>query len=132
MDQIPAIVLAAEYILGGLVRASPFPFAAAHERVVRKNASIAPLLYPIIPFRDVENHNRWVGGWMIITGLLWAYPQTRSSLATLGLSLFWTGAGWYSQSRAGMPYWLPVVNFTLSFLVWWLANKRPRSEKNVL
>lgn len=124
MDQIPAIILAAEYILGGLVRASRIPFASAHERVIKKNASIAPLLYPIVPFEDVKNHNRYVGVWMIATGLLWANPESRLWLPTLGLSLFWTGAGWYSQARAGMSYWLPVTNFALSFVVYWLAHNR--------
>lgn len=65
---------------------------------------------------------------MIATGLLWAYPVTRSSSATLGLSLFWTGAGAYSQWKAGMPFWLPIVNFILSFVVRSVENRTRRDQ----
>lgn len=133
MDQIiptiPAFLLSAEYLFGGLLRVSSWPFPELHERVLRKNAVIAPILYPIVPFRGVQSHNRWVGSWMIVTGLLWAYPVTRGSLATLGLSLFWTGAGAYSQWRAKMPFGLPVVNFMLSFVVWSLHNGIATAEE---
>jgi hypothetical protein len=122
LRQIPTVVLSAEYLLGGLLRVSSWPFPNLHKRVLQKNTDIAPILYPIVPFQDVKIHSRWVGSWMIITGLLWASTSTRGSLMTLGLSLFWTSAGAYSQWKAGMPFWLPCVNFVLSLVVWSTAN----------
>lgn len=121
--QLPAIILAGEFILGGLLRASSFPFKTAHEQVLQKNIKITPILYPIVPFTDVVWHNRWVGGWMIATGTLLAHPRTRARLTTLGLVLFWTGAGAYSQAKADMPYWVPVVNAALGILVWSIENR---------
>lgn len=132
LPQVPAFVLSAEFILGGFLRVFSWPFPELHERVLRKNAVIAPILYPVVPFRGVEGHNKWVGSWMIATGLLWAYPVTRGSSATLGMSLFWTGAGAYSQWKAKMPFWLPVVNFMLSFVVWTIQNKVQEDQKTIL
>lgn len=120
--QLPAIVLSAEFLLGGIGRASPFPFRSLHQRICKKNESIAPVLFPVVPFKDVLRHNRWVGTWMIVTGFLLAYPKTRGSIPTLGCVLFWTGAGAYSQRKCNMPYWLPVVNATLGVIVWWIEN----------
>lgn len=118
ITSLPALLLSAEYLLGGLIRVSPIPFSAAHSRVRAKNAQIAPILHPLVPFKDVDAHNIYVGAWMILTGILWGWPGSRGSLVTLGCSLFWTGAGAYSQWRAGMPFWLPVVNFGVSWVAW--------------
>ena len=125
---LPAYILSAEYLLGGLIRASPFPFADAHERVNQKNAEIAPVLYPIVPFKDTVGHNRWVGAWMIATGMCWCLPNTRARTATLALSLFWTSAGAWSQWKVGMPYWLPVVNFSLSWIAWYAESHYEQSQ----
>ncbi|KAF4552339.1 Hypothetical protein D9617_10g073200 [Elsinoe fawcettii] len=116
--QIPAILLSLEFLLGGIGRLGPVPFPALHARVTAKNQCIAPLLYPLIPFKDVERHNLWAGAWMCFTGLLLAVPGTRGTTGTLGLVLFWTGAGAWSQKRAGMPFWLPMVNAGLGGVVW--------------
>lgn len=123
LPHLPALLLATEYLFGGLVRISSFPFPSIHDQVNRKNTSIVPILYPIVPFKTVDAHNKWVGAWMMATGVLWAHPATRGSLATLGLSLFWTSAGAYSQRRASMPFWLPIVNFGLSWVAWWVENR---------
>lgn len=123
LKHVPAFILSAEYLLGGFVRVSPWPFPGVHDRVCRKNAKITPVLYPIVPFKNVKSHNRWVGAWMMATGILWANPSTRRSPITLGLSLFWTAAGAYSQWRTGMPFWLPVVNFILSLVVWQVESQ---------
>lgn len=110
-----AWILTAEYLLGGTLRLSN------HPRVVSKNTTIAPILYPLIPFREVRAHNLYVGAWMVLTGVLWGIPATRGWLGTLGLSLFWTGAGAWSQARAEMPFWLPIVNMGVSFGAWWVG-----------
>lgn len=123
LTQVPVVVLSAEFLLGGIARVSSFPFHSLHQRVCVKNERIAPVLYPVIPFRDVPRHNRWVGTWMTATGVLLAYPATRGTLLTLGLVLFWTGAGAYSQRKCNMPYWLPIVNATLGMVVWLLENR---------
>lgn len=120
---IPAIVLSAEFILGGWIRASPWPLRAAHDRVCQKNIRIVPILYPVVPFNDVTRHNVWVGTWMLVTGTLLASRACRGSKATLALVLFWTGAGAYSQWRAKMPFWLPICNTLLSVTVWWIENR---------
>lgn len=122
IKSIPAAILSFEFFFGGVGRVSPFPFRRLHEHINIKNASIAPILYPVVPFKDVKNHNRWVGAWMIATGALLALPNTRGEIYTLGLVLFWTVAGAYSQSRARMPFWLPVCNSVLGCLVHWLGR----------
>lgn len=120
---LPSYVLSTEFLLGGIVRLSPFPFREAHTDVIEKNTTIAPLLYPLIPFRDVHSHNAYVGTWMLVTGAVWGLKRTRGSLGTLGLSLFWSSILLYSQVKAGMDLILPSVNLGLGLIAWWLENK---------
>lgn len=120
--QIPAVILSTEFFLGGVVRLSSWPFRDAHEQVCRKNAVMAPILYPVVPFTDVTWHNRWVGTWLLITGALVASKDTRRSRGTLALQLFWSGALGYSQWKAGSTFWLPGFNIALGLVVWWIEN----------
>lgn len=127
VSQVPRAILSAEFVFGGWVRVSSWPFKSINAQANRKNAVIAPILYPLVPFRDAVGHNRWVGAWMIGTGVLLASRTWARSKATLALVLFWTSAGAWSQRKADMSYWLPIVNFSLGWLVWWIEN-RDQSE----
>ena len=125
---LPSYILSTEFILGGLVRLSPFPFRAAHADVVAKNTAVAPLLYPLIPFKDAKGHNVYVGTWFLLAGTLWGLRRTRGSLGTLGLSLFWSGVLAYSSAKAGMDVWLPIANLGLGLGAWWLENQSERRK----
>lgn len=121
---IPAIVLSAEFFIGGFPRASSWPFRSLHNRIYEKSIKTSPEMYPIIPFRNVRSHMIYVGVWMMGTGVLLAVPNTRGSLVTLGLVYFWTGAGVWSQARTGMPYWLPICNAILGTVVYMIEGRR--------
>ena len=122
LPEFSTSIISAQLLLGGIVRVSPWPFRAAHEQVLEKNSTIAPLVYPLVPFKDAIRHTRWVGSWFVVTGLALALPQTRGSIATLGLVLFWTGILAYSDRKANLPYWLPVCNAVLACAGWWARN----------
>ncbi|KAK1994814.1 hypothetical protein LX36DRAFT_660204 [Colletotrichum falcatum] len=59
---------------------------------------------------------------MVAEGFLLAFPQTRGTAATLCLGCFLTASGYWSQMRAGMPYWLPVTNFALAWVVYFFES----------
>ncbi|TPX07358.1 uncharacterized protein E0L32_002172 [Thyridium curvatum] len=121
---ILALVLASEYVLGGLGRVSAVPFSALNERIFQKSIKTAPHPSPVFPFTDVQSpktvrlHMLVVGALMITEGILLLSPATRAMSGTLGLGCFLTVAGAWSQMRAGLKYWLPLVNFGLAWAVW--------------
>ncbi|KAI1851778.1 hypothetical protein JX265_011013 [Neoarthrinium moseri] len=127
---LPAYVLVVEYFLGGIPRLSPVPLRALHERIRDKSRRTAPHLRPVFPFpprggsdADVRHQMRCIGALMVATGLLLALPATRGSPVTLALECFLTGAGAWSQMRAGLVYWLPCVNFVLAWVVWAMERR---------
>ncbi|KAH9909609.1 hypothetical protein F4778DRAFT_6328 [Xylariomycetidae sp. FL2044] len=122
LPSIPAYMLAFEYFLGAIPRISAFPFLALHQRVYLKSKRTAPHLHPVFPFKDnVSWQMRYTGLLMAATGCLIASPRTRGSLFTLSMECFLNGAGFWSQWKAGLPYWLPLVNFGLGWVVWGLT-----------
>lgn len=118
LRKAPAVLLSAEFLIGGFLRISSWPFASLHERIYQKSTMTWSELYPIVPFKDVRAHMAYIGIWMMGTGVLLALPQTQGSLITLGLVYFWTGAGAWSQARTQMPFWLPVCNAMLGTIVY--------------
>lgn len=125
--KVPALLVSAGYLFGGYVRLSPWPFSATHELVRQKAAVVAPILYPLIPFRDITGHNRWMGTWLLSTGALVANPATRGSRATLALVLFWSSTILYGEWKAGMAIWFPVFNIGLGLASWWIENTNRRT-----
>lgn len=124
LRHLPAVLLATELFIAAVGRLVP-ALRTFHGRVLRKSIRTAPALHPVVPYRDdVRAHMRYVGAWLLLTGVLIAAPATRGALATLGLVLFWTGAGAYSQWRCGMAYRVPVFNATLGVFVFWLERRR--------
>jgi len=130
---IPAIVLMLEYFLGGILRISSFPFAAANDRIYHKTVATAPHLAPVFPFTDTRSEKtvrwnmRYTGILMVLEGVLLALPLTRGGNFTLALGCFLTSAAVWSQSRARLPYWLPCVNFALAWVVWWMEKTGRRA-----
>ncbi|KAF6802148.1 hypothetical protein CSOJ01_11803 [Colletotrichum sojae] len=119
------IILAAEYLIGGWPRISPWPFKSLHERIYRKSQVTAPHLNPVYPFTDprtIRLHMRYIGGLMVLEGFLLAFTRTSGSVLALLLGCFLTSSGFWSQMRAGLPYWLPITNFVLGWVVWSLRN----------
>jgi hypothetical protein len=124
LRHVPALFLATELFIAAIGRLVP-ALRTFHGKVRRKTLRTAPELYPVVPFRDdIQAHLRYVGTWLFVTGLLVAIPATRGARATLGLVLFWTGAGAWSQWRCGMAYRVPVFNAALGVLVFWLERRR--------
>ncbi|KAH6683499.1 hypothetical protein F5X68DRAFT_137455 [Plectosphaerella plurivora] len=124
LRHVPAVLLASEFFIAAIGRLVP-ALRTFHGRVRRKSLLTAPALYPMVPFRDdVRAHMRYVGAWLLLTGLLVAIPATRGSRVTLGLVVFWTGAGAWSQWKCGMAYRVPVFNMALGALVFWLEQGR--------
>ncbi|CAI0642792.1 unnamed protein product [Colletotrichum noveboracense] len=122
---VPRIVLTIEYFIGGWPRISSWPFKSLHERIYRKSQITAPHLHPVYPFTDPRTtklHMQYIGVLMVMEGFLLAFPWTRASVVTLFLGCFLTSSGYWSQMRSGMPYWLPVTNFLLAWVVWGLEN----------
>ena len=115
---VPAYLLATQLLLGGIVRASPFPFREAHDDVCRKNERVAPLLYPFVPFKDFRRHNAWVSGCMITAGGLLLHPFTRGKAYTLCLVWYLTAGLAYSHYFLGMTVMLPLANSGLAFWNW--------------
>lgn len=124
---VPAILVSAGYLLGGYVRLSPWPFYATHELVRQKAAMVAPILYPLIPFKDATGHDRWMGTWLLGTGALVATPATRGSNATLGLVLFWSSTIAYGEWKTGTTPWFPLFNIVFGLTNWWIENRTRRS-----
>ena len=120
---IPAYILSAEFILGGIVRLSPFPFQSAHADIITQNRVIAPLLYPLIPSKDATSQSTYVGSWFLLTGAIWGLRSTRGRLGTLGISLFWSSFLVYTHSKLGLDIWLPVANVGLGVGAWWLESR---------
>lgn len=119
---IPALILSIEFFIAAAGRLVP-ALRTLHGRVYRKAQRTAPTLHPVIPFKDdVKRHMRYVGAWLLLTGVMLLLPFTRGSRATLGLVLFWTGAGAWSQWKCGMPYRVPILNAGLGMLVFWLER----------
>lgn len=117
---LPAAILALEYFLGGLPRVSAIPpLGSMHKRIYQKTLKTAPYLAPVFPFTDTRSdktvrwHMRLVGTLMVLEGLMLAIPRTRAHPFTLFMSLFLPAAGVWSQMKAGLPYWLPVINLVL-------------------
>lgn len=116
-------ILSLEYFLGGVPRVSAFPLERMHIRMHQRTLETAPHLAPVFPFTDTRSnktvrwHMRVVGSLMILEGLLLAMPRTRANSITFVLGLFLPAAGVWSQMKAGLPYWLPVINFTLGLYV---------------
>ncbi|KAK1590252.1 uncharacterized protein LY79DRAFT_555519 [Colletotrichum navitas] len=123
---IPRVILALEYFIGGIPRLGPWPFKSLHERIYRKTRTTAPHLFPVYPFTDPRNiklHMLYIGSLMITEGFLLVLPQTGGAPITLFLGCFLTASGYWSQMRAGMPYWLPVTNFSLAWAVYFVENR---------
>ncbi|OHF01202.1 hypothetical protein CORC01_03517 [Colletotrichum orchidophilum] len=123
---IPRILLAFEYFVGGIPRLGPWPFKTLHERIYRKSQITAPYLQPLYPFtgqRTIKLHMQYIGALMVTEGFLLALPQTRGGIFALVLGCFLTASGYWSQMRADMPYWLPVTNFGLAWVVWYIENR---------
>lgn len=117
-------ILICEYILGGLPRLTSWPLTSLHAKIHRKSQLTAPYLYPVFPFcqqNQIKWHMSYVGALMLLEALLLTLPQTRYSLATLFMNAFLTGAGWWSQMKAGLPYWLPITNFFLGSLIFMMG-----------
>ncbi|KAK2014451.1 hypothetical protein LZ32DRAFT_197625 [Colletotrichum eremochloae] len=128
---IPRVILAFEYFIGGIPRLGPWPFKSLHGRIYRKTQITAPHLGPVYPFTDPRNirlHMLCIGGLMIAEGFLLVLPQTRGTAATLFLGCFLTASGYWSQMQAGMPYWLPVTNFVLAWVVYSVENRAHDAE----
>lgn len=124
ISQVPAYLLSFEHFLGGQARITSLLTPTLYQgAVVRKGPGTAEALYPIIPIKDPTRHSNAIGAFMVLEGMLLAYPSTRGSLAALGLNTFLTAAGVYSQRRMGIPYWLPCVNMALGLTVWWIQNR---------
>ncbi|KAK2051040.1 hypothetical protein LY76DRAFT_529304 [Colletotrichum caudatum] len=122
----PRVILAFEYFIGDIPRLGPWPFKSLHGRIYQKTQTTAPHLSPIYPFTDSRNiklHMLYIGSLMITEGILLVLPQTRGTAVTLFLGCFLTGSGYWSQMRAGMPYWLPVTNFVLAWIVYFVENR---------
>lgn len=139
------LLLSLEYLLGGLPRLTPHPFARAHARLRTKTLRTAPHLAPFFPFTDVaantntttssrpdggdgggvgrkntknlRRHMAFVGALMVLEALLLALPATRAAAPTLVLGVVLPAAGAWSQRRAGMVWGLPVVNLVLGLVV---------------
>lgn len=116
------LLLSLEYLLGGLPRLTPHPFARAHARLRHKTLRTAPHLAPLFPFTDTTRYGvRWhmafVGVLMVLEALLLALPRTRAAGPTLVLGVVLPAAGAWSQRRAGMVWGLPVVNLVLGLVV---------------
>ena len=125
MTSVPASILAFEMVLGGQARLTSFFTPSFYQRAMRKAPGTLEALYPLpVPTRDSTLHTRSVGAMMVLAGVLTGWPTTRGSLGTLGLNLFLTGAGVYSQRRMRIPYWLPVVNSVLAIVVWGVEYTR--------
>lgn len=126
---LPAMILTLEYFLGGLPRLSSIPFARMHRRIHQKTLKTAPHLAPVFPFTDTRSNKtvRWhmyfVGALMLLEGLLLALPRTRTTMPTFALSLFLPAAGAWSQKKAGLPFWLPITNFSLGLVVYYLESR---------
>lgn len=124
LSSVPVFIVSSEFLLGGLVRLSRFPFQEAHQDINTKAIQAAPILYPVVPFRDAIWHNRYVGAWFLATGMLLAHPATRSKDYTIGLAVSWTSTLIYSHVKLGWPVWLPVITLGLEGLVWGIESGR--------
>ncbi|KAL9945384.1 hypothetical protein D7B24_008236 [Verticillium nonalfalfae] len=114
---LPAIVLSLHFTIAAVARLSD-ALPTLHARTYRKTQLSAAKLYPIVPFKDdIPRHMRYVGAWYLLTAAMLAWPSTRGSLPTLGLVLFWTGAGAWSRAKSGLKFRLPLMNASLGVLV---------------
>ncbi|KAK1976394.1 hypothetical protein LZ30DRAFT_603585 [Colletotrichum cereale] len=128
---VPRVILAIEYFIGGIPRLGPWPLKSLHGRIYRKTQKTAPHLRLVYPFTDPHNiklHMLCIGCLMIVEVFLLALPQTRGTVATLSLGCFLTASGCWSQLRAGMPYWLPVTNFALAWVVYLVESQARNPE----
>jgi hypothetical protein len=125
---IPVYILTAEFFVGGIPRLSPFPLERLHGFILQKTQRTAPHIYPLIPIRAVRPQMQAAGLLMCFTSLLLAMPKTRGGYGTLGMVLYLTGVGAYSQSRAGLKFWLPIVNATIGFVVFWIEKMKTEGK----
>ncbi|KAF6844215.1 hypothetical protein CMUS01_01270 [Colletotrichum musicola] len=65
---------------------------------------------------------RYIGVLMVLEGFLLAFRRISGSALALLLGWFLTSSGFWSQMRAGLPYWLPITNLVLGWVVWSLQN----------
>ena len=107
-------VLTAELFLGGEARLTDKLTPGVHKRAMAKAAGYQRYL-PFIPGKDAKQHSQVIGALMCTAGGLMCLPAVRTPGAILSMSL--SLAGWYSQSRMGVPYWLPVINTILAAFI---------------
>ncbi|ROT41904.1 hypothetical protein SODALDRAFT_286833 [Sodiomyces alkalinus F11] len=129
---IPSYILIVEFAVAAIARLTN-ALPLLHARTYRKSRLTAPFLYPIVPFQDdVPKHMRYVGAWMLLTSIMLACPATRGSIVTLGLVLFWTATGAWSQARLGMTCRVPIMNTCLAICVYLTEREGPKRTLSFL
>lgn len=114
-------ILSFELFLGGQARLTPLLTPSLYKRAMSKAVGNQKYL-SFIPIRDPKLHSNFIGALMCLAGALLLSGITRrvGSLLSASLSL----AGVYSQSKMGIPFWLPIVNSVLAAIIFVGSGKR--------
>ena len=114
---ILASLLSFQLMLGGQARL-PFTLTPSlQQKAMAKKQAVKDAL-PFIPL-DATTLTQGFGWLMCMAGVLVALPMTRQLGVAVSASI--SIVGWYSQARAGLPYWLPIVNTVLAGTVWYVS-----------
>lgn len=124
LTQVARYILACELLLGGQARISARFTPQVHQKAMAKAAGYKKYL-PFIPGHTPTEHSRNIGVLMFLAGVGMFLSQRLPKVLGTALGTALAAMGIYSQSRMGVPFWLPCVNAMLGSLV--LSDELGRS-----